>query len=295
MVKARKIRKRVETVRNIRTVARTMEMVATARFRKAHRQVGAARPYTDRLTDLVGDLMERGAMEELDHPLLHEPEDIRRDVMIVLTGDRGLCGGYTTSILQLAMERYEQLVEAEYKVALHVSGKRGVQWLRFRNFEIEKVYTGFGYLPEYRAIGEVAEQIMEQFIDGQISGLEVAYMQYVSASRQRPAISQILPMSYIEPPERSAPIPGTTMKYELLPGGAEILRNLLPATVRLRLWQCFLDAGISEQLMRIHAMRNATENADDMIRELTRTYNRARQAQITSELTDIMGGRMGLE
>ncbi len=295
MVKARAIRKRVRTVKNIRTIARTMEMVATTRFRKAHARGVAARPYTDRLTDLVGDLIQRGGLEEMDHPLMHEPEGVQRDVMIILTADRGLCGGYTSSVLQLSLERYEQLREAGYEVLLHVSGARGVQFLRYRNFEIEKVYADIDSLPDYQTIGRIAEQIISRFVSGEIGGLEVAYMQYVSSSQQSPAISQILPMAYIEPPQRLSGAPGEPMKYELLPSAPEILRNLLPAAARLRVWQCFLDAAVCEQLMRIRAMHSATENADEMIRDLTRTYNRARQAQITSELTEIMGGRMGLE
>jgi len=270
-------------------------MVASARFLKSHRQVIAARPYTDRLTDLVGDLMARGGVEKLDHPLMHEPQGLQRDVLLVLTSKRGLCGGYNSSVLQLAMERHDQLVGAGYRVLLQVSGKRGSRRLQFRGFQIDQVYAAFDFLPEYEAIGRIAEALMREFMIGRIGGLEVVYMQYISSARQQPAVSQLLPMAHVEAPRRLMPTSASPMEYELIPSADEILRNLLPATVRLRLWQCFLDASISERVMRMTAMRAATENADAMIHDLTVRYNRMRQAQITTELAEIVGGRTGID
>jgi F-type H+-transporting ATPase subunit gamma len=296
MAKTRKIRQRVKAVRNIRTIARTMEMVASAHYRRSHEQATGSRPYTDRVTDLVGDLAARGGEGGMEHPLLHEHPELQRDVLIVLTSNRGLCGGYNNSVLQLAMQRRKQLLDADYEVRLHVAGRRGIQYMRFRELEIEKTYTAFGDVPAYDAVGRIAHELMQRFMDDEISGVEVAYMQYRSSSEQRPAIAQLLPMAYIEAPKRFTPMGAMNdVQYELVPDAQRILRNLLPATVRLRLWQCFLDASVSEAVQRMGAMRAATENADEMIRELSLAYNRIRQGQITRELAEIMGGRLGLE
>lgn len=296
MAKVRKLRTRIRAVSNIRTIAKTMEMVASARFRKSQDQVSGARPYTDALSDLVGDLMERNPKLTGEHPLVREPEGVKRDVLMVLTSNRGLCGGYNTSVLRTAMTRYRQLADAGYEVALHVSGKRGIQNVKYRGYEIERAYTEFDFLPPYEAVGRIAEELMTDFMAGKIGGVEVAYMQYFSSSRQRPAISQILPMEHIAPPEPSFGLhAGERIEYELAPSPEQIMRNLFPATVRLRLWQCFLDASIAQRVMRIAAMHAATDNADDMIRNLTVRYNRMRQGQITAELSEIIGGRIGVK
>jgi len=294
MAKARQIRKRVVAVKNIRTITKTMEMIASARYRRAHDHAVSARPYTDRVTDLVGDLLAEGG-EKLDHPLLHENEELKKDVLLVLTSNRGLCGGYNASVLALAIERFTQLTKAGYQIALHVAGKRGIQYLRSVGLEIAQTYTELDFLPSYAQIGRIAHGLMQQFLDGKISGLEVAYMQYLSSGQQQPAISQILPLSGIEPPKRLEPVGRTVGVYDFSPSAETILRNLLPATVRLRLWQCFLDASVTEQMMRSASMRAASDNADEMIEELSLKHNRMRQAQITSELAEIMGGRAALE
>lgn len=288
MAKARKILRRVRAVGNIRTVTKTMEMVASTRFKRAHVRAVAARPYTDRLSDLVGDLVERCGQDKLDHPLLTEVEHLRRDVLLVITSNTGMCGGYNASVLSVASARYEQLTEAGYEVRLWVAGRRGLGSLRFRGFPIDRALTGFDHRPSFAAAAELAEGLMTDFGAGRISGLEVAYTQYFASGRQSAVIAQLLPLTYTAPPPT---LPGLVPPpYEFVPSPRAILDKLLPATVRLRLYQCFLDAAVTEQLTRAQAMRSATENADEMLRDLTVTYNRVRQAQITTELAEILGG-----
>jgi len=295
MAKARKILKRLRAVRNIRKVTRTMEMVASSRFRKAFDRAVAMRPYTDRLTDLVADVLATGVPPEYGHPLLKNVDEVKRDVLLVLTSNRGLCGAYNMSVLQVAGSRMKQIAEGGYEVMLQAVGKRGIQYFRFRGFPLHREHTHFDGLPDYHTVGLLAEELMQLFLAGLIGGVEVAYMQFISASRQKPAIAQILPLSNLEPPPSPIPRWGERPSYEFMPSGEEVLRNLLPATVRLRVYQCFLDAAVSEQVARIAAMRAATENADEMIRNLTVRYNRLRQTQITTELAEILGGRAGLE
>ena len=292
MAKARKILKRTRAVKNIRDVTKTMEMIASSRFRRAHNKLAAARPYTDRMTDLVACLIARMGTEPLRHPLLREQEELRRDVLLVLTSNRGLCGAMNPSVLRIATARYEQLREAGYEVLLQVVGRRGVRHFRFRGVELDAAHTALGDMPDYDAISAMADTLMAAFLAGEISGVEVAYMQFISAARQRPAIAQVLPLTNLPspPPSRLAAV-GEAAPYDFVPSGDEILDRLLPATVHLRMYQCFLDSGASEQVMRIAAMKTATENADDMLHDLTVRYNRMRQSRITRELTEIAGGR----
>ncbi len=293
MAKARKILKRIKAVRNIHTVTKTMEMVASTRFKRAHDRALAARPYTDRLADVVGDLMARGGQEKLSHPLLKEQEHLRRDVLLVITSHTGMCGGYNAFITSMAVARYEQLRAGGYEALVRVVGKRGLQGLRFRGCPIDRILPGFERHPTYAEVTPLADELMAEFIAGKISGLEVAYTQHLPSGQLSPVIAQLLPLTYISPPP--APPGFTPPPYEFLPSARETLDKLLPTTMRLRLYQCFLDAAVTEQAARIRAMKAATENADDMLHDLTIRYNRRRQAQITTELAEIMGGSAGVE
>jgi F-type H+-transporting ATPase subunit gamma len=296
MAKARKILKRANAVRNIRGVTKTMEMIASARFKRTHDQAVAARPYTDRIADLVACLIDRMGIDQMGHPLLGEGQAAPREVLLVLTSNRGLCGAMNPSVLRTATARHKQLIEADYEVLLQVVGKRGVRHFRFRGMELDAAHADLGDVPDYDAISALTDALVESFLAGAVGGVEVAYMQFISAAVQRPVISQILPLTNLPTPAagRLAAV-GDPAPYDFVPSPSEILDQLLPATVRLRMYQCFLDSSVSEQIMRIAAMRNATDSADDMLHELTARYNRMRQTQITTELAEIMGGRIGLE
>ncbi|MGA2266358.1 MAG: ATP synthase F1 subunit gamma [Phycisphaerae bacterium] len=292
MLKARKVLKRIKAVRSIRTVTRTMEMMASTRFKRAHDRAVAARPYTDRFTDLVGSLAAQTENGTLSHPLLKDQEHIRRDVLWVITSQTGMCGAYNASILSVATARYAQLLADGYAVLLRVVGRRGIQYLRFRSYAMDQAIPEFDPRLAYATAARLADEAMAEFIAGKISGLEVAYTQFLASGQPSAAIAQLLPLTYTVP----SPQPGVARpSYEFLPSPQEILDKLLPAVVRLRLYQCFLDAAVSEQIARMRAMRAATENADQMLHDLTVHYNRWRQAQITTELAEIMGGMMGMD
>jgi F-type H+-transporting ATPase subunit gamma len=293
MPKARQIHKRVKAVKSIREVTSTMEMVATSRFKKVHKRAVAARPYSDKLGEMVTELVGRTSDKPLTHPLLTTP-DVSKDVLIVITSNRGLCAGYNSAVLRLATERMQQLTGAGSTVLLCVVGKRGIQYFRFRHVTMERQRSDFEDFPAYAKVSEMADELMRRFLQGQIRSVEVAYTQFISAGRQKPAISQILPLSNLTAgTPREEAVPATS--YEFVPSTEAVLERLLPSTVRIRLYQCFLDAATSEQIARKTAMRAATDNADDMIHTLTVQYNRMRQAQITSELAEIIGGRAGVD
>lgn len=288
MAKTRRILNRLSAVRSIRTVTGAMAMVASSRFKKVHSQAAAIRLYTARLTAMVTDVIERGG-RRLHHPFLDVTRDIARDVLFVVTGSRGLCGGYNNSVIEMALQRKAQLLAAGHEVLLHVAGKKGIQLLGFRKVPIDREYTEFGYLPDYADVCSLANGLIDSCLAGEIGGLEVAYMQFISPGRQSPAIAQLMPLTPDEPAASSRH--DEPVEYDFVPSPQEILDRLLPASVRLRLYQCFLDAAVGEQIARVTAMRAGTDNADDMIKELTRRYNRLRQGQITTELAEIFGGR----
>ncbi|MDP6544714.1 MAG: ATP synthase F1 subunit gamma [Phycisphaerae bacterium] len=294
MAKARRILKHANAVKNIRTITRTMEMVAAARFKRTHDLAAAARPYTDHLAGMVADIVARLPAEKLDHPLMTVPQGVQTLVLLVITSNRGLCGAFNTAVLRLARERMEQLHESGYKVLLHVIGKRGIQHFRFRRVQVELEYRDFTDMPDYDDIREVAAELMDAYLAGGISDLEIVYTQFISAGRQSASIAQILPMSDLPSLAENRP-DEELLPYDFHPSTEELFQGLLPVAVTQKIYQCFMDAAVSEQVMRIAAMHGATESADEMIQKLTVRYNRVRQAQITTELAEIMGGRIALE
>jgi len=316
MAKARSILKRVKAVKSTRTITKTMEMISTARFKKTHDRVVAAKPYTQRLSSVAADLAE-GAAGEISHPLLVSDEalqagrphhNVQPHVLIIITANRGLCGSYNSAVLRLAMERLEQLKAAGKDVLLYVVGKRGLSVLKFRKYAIAHSFTDFDYQVDYRRVSDLADDLMAQFIEKKIGGVDVVYTQFISSGRQKGDVLQLLPLSMSgggnagadqakdEPAGQAKPADKHMRPlFEYLPSTREVLEKLLPASVKMKLFQCFLDAAVSEQIARMTAMRAATENADEMIHDLTVRYNRMRQSQITTELAEIMGGRAGLE
>jgi len=296
MAKTRNILKRVRAVGNIRTVTRAMQMVSTARFKVVHDRVNQFSPFSTNLQNMVADLVMRASGERgIAHPLLTPQTGSRRDVLLVITSNRGLCGSYNSAVLKLALARLQQVRDANYDVRLHVVGGRGSRYLRFIKVGVEKEYLDFGDLPEYSRISAMADVMMSQFLGGEISGLEVAYTQFISGGQQKPAIVRLLPMEDLPQSSDAGTDPSLLAPCDYLPSPERILRRLLPNTVRLKLYQCFLDAAAAEQLMRRIAMQAATDNADDMTRELRVAANRMRQMQITTELSEIIGGRAGLD
>jgi len=296
MAKARAILKRVKAVKAIRTVTKTMEMVATARYRKNHQRVTAIKPYVDRLAETVRHLVTRGSLADVEHPLLRAESSVKRQMLLAITSNRGLAGSYNSGVLRMAAHRIRQLTDEGYAVSLHVVGKRGIQYMRFRRHVMENTYTQFDNVPPYELVREIADGFIARFTDGEISGVEVAYTQFISSGRQAPVIAPVMPLSDISAaPGVAVPAEhGHQPSYELIPSAKELFDRLLPLTVRMKMFQCFLDAAVSEQMMRITAMRSATDSADEMIHDLTVQYNRSRQAQITTELAEIMGGSAGL-
>jgi F-type H+-transporting ATPase subunit gamma len=296
MAKTQAIVKRRKAIRNTRKITRTMELIATARFKKALDRAVEADAYTRKIAELAHDLS--SSATNLTHLLLQKREEIKNSLLLVITSNRGLCGGYNASILREAMIAVRRIQEAGAGLHLELSGKRSIAFFRFQRVQAEATYTHLEDKPRFDQVEELADKYLAAYISGKVDRVEVAYMKFLNAAKQTPVVETLLPLSSAEPETRK---PGAQtsqaapVEYEFLPGAADILEELLPVSFKVRLFKCFLDAAVSEQIARRVAMKAATENAEDMIKSLTRLYNRARQAQITKEIAEVIGGAEALK
>ena len=230
-------------------------------------------------------------------PLLEGRETQQRSAVLVMTSNRGLCGGYNGGVLRQAVPRVKELRDAGQDVSLEVSGKRGLAFLRFQGETISHEYTHFEEKPTFDEVDELASRYIAAYVAGDLDRLDVAYTRFESSSRQSATIETLLPVGSLDDDDGAADSDddGPAVDYEFLPSAGEILEEIVPASFKARLFKCFLDAAVSEQIFRMVAMKGATENAGEMIDTLSMQYNRARQTQITSELSEIIGGAAALE
>ena len=298
MAKARAIIKRLKAVRNVRKITRTMELVATARFKKAMDRATQAAAYTKKISEIVADLsdaMQEGAAT-FSHPLLQQRETEKKSILLVITSNRGLCGGYNGGVLRHAQTRIRQAKADNLPIEIEVSGKRGIGFFKFQKIATTASYTHFEDKPSYAEVDELAKRFVDLFIRGEIDRLDVAYTKFETMSRQKAVLETLLPIGKLQAADTGkAATAGSKVDYEFLPTPQEILEEIVPASFKARLFKCFLDAAVSEQIARMVAMKSATDNADEMIRTIRAQYNRARQSQITSELSEIIGGAAALE
>ena len=295
MANLRMLVKRRKAVRNIRKITKTMELIATARFKKALDRATEAEAYTRKIAELAADLSQNAG--EVSHPLLAR-RPVKKSLLLVITSNRGLCGGYNGSILREANLAVRQMTAAGTPFDLEASGKRGIAFFKFQRVPRAQEYTQFEDKPSFAQVDEVASRYIDLFISGQIDQVQVAYMKFQSASRQVAVVESLLPLSSMATETRKgavAPAPAKKVDYEFIPGATGILEELIPAAFKARLFKCFLDAAVSEQIARRVAMKSATENAGDLIKEITRLYNRTRQANITKEISELIAGSEALK
>jgi F-type H+-transporting ATPase subunit gamma len=279
----------------------------------------AASAYTKRITALVGHLAHSGL--EVTHPLLETREPVRSAILLVLTSNRGLCGGYNAAVFRLAAARWHGMVEEMPEPRLEVSGKRGISALRFRGIRPAETFTHFNDKPTFAEVEVLANRYLEQYLAGRLDRLEIAYTRFENLSRQQAVVETLLPLGSLASetpgakrgqvqfaghgPEGAShkldlspfsvdEAPEPAIRYEFFPSAKTILDEVVPTSFKVKLFKCFLDAAVSEQIARMTAMKAATENAEAMIGMLTMTYNRARQGQITSELLEVVGGAEAL-
>jgi F-type H+-transporting ATPase subunit gamma len=296
MAKTRALVKRRKAIRNIRKITRTMELIATARFKKAMDRASEAEAFTRKITELAADLSANAT--NITHPLLATRESVKNSLLLVITSNRGLCGGYNASILREAIARTRQLRDEGVNLHLELSGKRAIAYFRFQRIAADATFTQFEDKPRFEEVEVLANRYIADYIAGKLDRVEVAYMKFLNAARQMPVLETFLPLSSVPTPDRrpgAAPGAGPKIEYEFIPSARDILEEILPVSFKVRLFKCFLDAAVGEQIARRVAMKAATENADEMIKNITQQYNRARQAQITKEIAEVIGGAEALK
>ena len=300
-----------------------MELVATAQFKRAMEKAVAADAYTQRIVTLARDLAKA---EPFAHPLLMERKGERSTmnvVLLTLSANRGMCGGFNAGVMRLATQRLKSLRGKYADISLEVSGKRGISAFKFRGMEISQTYTNLQDKPTLESIDKLAEHYLELFLVNKIDRLDVCYTKFESISRQYPVIETLLPITELTAAGDINAVQDDSMVdlkraamvrradnviadgedigvarlksrenalFDFLPSKEDVLEELIPKAFKVKLYKCFLDSAVNEQIARMVAMKSATESADKMIGLLTTAYNRARQSQITSEILEIISG-----
>ncbi|HLG00277.1 MAG TPA: F0F1 ATP synthase subunit gamma [Acidimicrobiia bacterium] len=296
----REIRRRIRSVQSTKKITRAMELIAASRIARAQARVEAARPYSEQITEVIRNLQSAGAGG--DQPLLRTPETISKVGHVVITSDRGLAGGYNSNVLRAAETAIKEDIAAGRGYMLVTVGRKALAYFRYRRYTIHASYQGMSDLPTYEDAREVAGEVMRAFEAGQSSGegvdvVKVSYTRFLSLGTQRPTVSQLMPLEAIETgagADSGEEGAGPSAAYIYEPEPDAILETLLPRYVEARMFAHMLDASASEHAARQRAMKSATDNADDLIKTLSRIANRARQDEITTEIMEIVGGAEAL-
>jgi F-type H+-transporting ATPase subunit gamma len=281
----RDTRRRIRSVEAIKKITRAMELIATSRIPKAQARVNASKPYTAKLIEVIENVGGAGAK----HRLLDQRE-VKTVGLVIVTSDRGLAGSYASNIIRLAEHRIRELDREGKDVALYAIGKKAQAYFRYRGFRIDGAYLGVTDTPGYGDARAVASSVLTAFATNHIDSVEVFFTRYQSAMNQLPTRLDLLP---ITPPDRIES-EGPTATYEFEPSPEEILDRLLPRYVEATVFNVLLEASASEHSARRRAMKAATDNAEDLIRVLSVQANRARQAEITTAISEIVGGAEAL-
>jgi F-type H+-transporting ATPase subunit gamma len=301
MAKPRELRRRIKSVQSTRKITKTMELVATSKLKRAQDRVIAARPYAAALAEVIADLYAPELAERF--PLLRQSDPGRkpgapgvrgRVALILITANRGLCGAFNANLIREARRRIEQLEAAGAGIDLHLIGKKGITYFKFAKRPAASQRTDIGDKPKAEHAAEIVGPLMTQFESGALDAVEVVFAQFKSAVSTPPTTIRILPIS---PPRATDPgrKPGVAGNYILKPSAEAILEQLLPLYVRNQVYRALVETTAAFLGAQRTAMKNATDNAGDIIELLQRTYNRARQAQITQELAEIVGGAEALK
>jgi F-type H+-transporting ATPase subunit gamma len=291
MAKGRELKGRIRSVENTRKITRTMEMVATSKMKRAQDRVVAARPYANSLAEVISSLYSPELAEQFR--LLRQPKEIKKAAVILLTSNRGLAGGFNANLIKEARNLLARLDKEGAQTILRIVGRKGLGYFRYVGRPIESSRTDFTDRPTADNAADLVNDLIGQFERGEIDAVDVVYAKFNSALSTPPTTLRVLPVT---PPEKkSGDNKGLRHDYLLFPSAEAILAQLLPLYVRNSIYRALVETAAAEQGARRTAMKNATDNAGDIINVLRRTYNRARQAQITQEIAEIVGGSAALE
>ncbi|NOR99243.1 F0F1 ATP synthase subunit gamma [Mycobacteroides abscessus] len=293
----RELRRRIKSAGAIKKITKAQELIATSRIAKAQARVVAARPYATEITNVLTALADDAA---LDHPLLVERPEPKRAGVLIVSSDRGLCGGYNANVLRVAEELYALLREQGKTPVVYVVGRKALNYYNFRNRKVTEAWTGFSERPEYASAQKIAETLVEAFLAGAdderddpgldgilgVDELHIVYTEFKSMLTQAAVAKRIAPMEV----EYVGEAAGPTTQYSFEPDATTLFGALLPRYLATRVYAALLEAAASESASRRRAMKAATDNADELIKGLTLEANGARQAQITQEISEIVGG-----
>jgi len=286
MAKGRELKGRIKSVENTRKITRTMEMVATSKMKRAQDRVVAARPFANSLTEVIANLYTPELAESF--PLMRQPASIQKAAVVLLTSNRGLAGAFNANLLKEARNLLARLSEQSVEPELHVVGKKGIGYFRYIGRAVASSRTDITGQPTVANAAELVDGLIERFASGEIDAVYVVYSKFNSALSTPPTSQLVLPVT---PPERK----GSQPDYILMPSAEVILTQLLPAYVRNSIYRALVENEAGFQSAQRTAMKNATDNAGEMLNVLRRTFNRARQAQITQEIAEIVGGASALQ
>jgi len=303
MASQRDVKNRISSVKNIQKITRAMEMVAAARLRRAEQRIAALRPYADALRRMTRQAAQAAGAEASRLPLLSEHESESRVGLLLVTGDRGLAGGFNSQIIRAGVRAGSELGEAGKEPVWFATGRRGVSSLTFRGRELKGSYTGFTDRPAYANARDIAEDLMAAYVDGELDRVEIIYNSYVSPLTQEVTRETLLPLSSAtisgegeeaEASGAAAEPEGARALVDYEPDPEEILRRLVPDYVEISIYRALVESTAGFFGAQMTAMRSASENAGEIITDLTLQMNRARQAEITQEIMEVVAGAEGL-
>jgi F-type H+-transporting ATPase subunit gamma len=293
----RLVRRRISSVQSIAKITRAQELIASSRIIRAQQQMRAAEPYARELTRAVEAVISRSGT--INHPFTEEPENPSRAAVLILTSDQGFAGAYNANVLRESARLRQRLRDRGLEPVVYVAGRKGISWHRFRELEVAESWSGFSAAPRYGDAQRITQVLLEAFNAGRegsdgdgVDEIHLVCTEFVSMLTQRPSVRRILPLQIEETAEESpaGPLP----QYEFEPGPVEVLDALMPQYVASRIYYAMLEAAAAELASRRRAMKAATDNAGDLIERLTREANNARQAEITQEISEIVGGSNAL-
>ena len=297
MAKARELKRRIRSVQNTKKITKTMELVSTSKLKRAQDRVVGARPYAQALAEVIGQLYSPELAERF--PLLRQPGDsargkgVRRAALVLITSNRGLCGACNANLIREARRRLAELEAHDSHTELHLIGKKGVSFFKFTKRNIASQRVDIGDKPTFDHAGQVMKPLMERFANGDLDAVDIVFAKFNSAVSTPPTTLRVLP---VDPPTaRDGTERQMAANYILKPSAEEILRQLLPLYVQNQMYRALVETAAAEHGARRTAMKNATDAGSDMLTILQRTFNRARQAQITQELAEIVGGAEALK
>ena len=298
MAKSRELKGRIRSVTNTRKITKTMELVATSKLKRAQDRVVGARPYAEALRAVIADLFTPDLADEF--PLLRQPAPPskggpQRAAVILLTSNRGLAGGFNSNLIKEARRRMETLERQGYTVDLYGIGKKGIGYFKYLGRKLSLERIDIGDRPTAEHAGEVVAPLIESFAAGELASVDLVQAQFISALQTPPATVRVLPVEAVGPDGRTGGEEGRTANYILAPNAQAILEQLLPLYVRNMVYRGLVETAAAEHGARRTAMKNATDNAGEILELLKRTYNRQRQAQITQEIAEIVGGAAALQ